>query len=151
MQKSQNNLERNRPGELTTPNIKTYYKATVIKTVRNWLTDRHTNQWDRIESLEINPFIYGQLTLDKSTKTIHLGKRIVFSTNEARTTGYLHEKRMKVLNIIYKSYLKMDEKIKYQTKTTRLLEENTRVSLHGLGSSNVFLNGHQNIRNKRKR
>lgn len=47
---------------------------------------------------------------------------------------------MKVLNIIYKSYLKMDGKIKYQTKTIRLLEENIRVSLHGLGSSNAFLN-----------
>ena len=34
----------------------------------------------------------------------------------------------------------MDEKIKYQTTTIRLLEENLRVSLHGLGLSNAFLN-----------
>ena len=43
MQKSQNNLERSRPGELITPNIKTYYKATVIKTVStDTKIDKHT-------------------------------------------------------------------------------------------------------------
>lgn len=69
---------KNTVGGVTLLDFKTYNTATVIKTVRNWLTDRHTNQWDRIESSEINPFIYGQLTLDKSTKKTHLGKEYCF-------------------------------------------------------------------------
>lgn len=36
--------------------------------------DRHTDQWNGIESLEIDPHIYGKLPFEKSTKEFNGGE-----------------------------------------------------------------------------
>ena len=81
--------KKNKAGSITLSDFRQYYKATVMKTVWYWDKNRHTDQWNRIESPEINPHTYSQLIFDKGGKDIKWEKT-VSSANAAWKVGQLH-------------------------------------------------------------
>lgn len=66
--------KKNKTRGATLSNFKTFHKATVIRIVRFWPQDRHTDQRNRTESPETNLNIYSQLIFGKIAKIILWGK-----------------------------------------------------------------------------
>ena len=79
--------KKNRTVGINLPDFRLHCKATVIKTEWYWHKDRYIDQWNKIESPEINQHTLDSLSLTKESK-IYNGEKTISLASCAGKTGH---------------------------------------------------------------
>jgi hypothetical protein len=134
--------KKSNAGSITIPDFKLYYTSISIKTACYWHKNRHGDQWNRMEDLDMNPHNYAHFTFDKGAKNIQWRKNSLF--NKCCWEKWISAcKKLKLdpclspCTIINSKWI---NHLNIRPETLKLVEERSGNTLEVIGIGKVFLN-----------